>query len=134
MPKLLIPILCLLADLSLAIQSKVKQDLTIKDKIRYMIQSQLEGDGEAGNERPIIGILSHDMISKIEDNGGEGWPTQIPDRYVKFVELAGARVIPLIYQYHNEADIAEIMPQINGVLFPGGEGDSDYEDWEYKIY
>jgi hypothetical protein len=33
--------------------------------------------------------------------------------------MAGAQVVP-IFSYSSEKELAEILPKINGVLFPGG--------------
>jgi gamma-glutamyl hydrolase len=41
---------------------------------------------------------------------------------VKFVELAGARALPVSY-YSTAAEIDDIMTQVNGFLFPGGGAD-----------
>lgn len=45
--------------------------------------------------------------------------------YVRFVQGAGARVVPLIYDEPEEVTI-EKLGKLNGVLFPGGGG--DYKD------
>jgi len=39
--------------------------------------------------------------------------------YVKYLESAGARVVPVHYQY-NTAQLAALFGKLNGVLFPGG--------------
>lgn len=87
-----------------------------------------------GTEVPVIGILSHDMIPRIEEFSGAGWGTQIPDAYVKFVEHSGARVVPIIYKQQTDEEVEELLSKINGVIFPGGSGDDSYEAWEKKIY
>ncbi|XP_048498815.1 gamma-glutamyl hydrolase 2 isoform X2 [Beta vulgaris subsp. vulgaris] len=71
------------------------------------------------NFRPVIGILSHpgDGASGRLKNGTN--VSYIASSYVKFVESAGARVIPLIYTdpLHILLDKLEL---VNGVLFTGG--------------
>ncbi|CAH1434461.1 unnamed protein product [Lactuca virosa] len=71
------------------------------------------------NFRPIIGILSHpgDGASGRLNNAANA--SYIAASYVKFVESAGARVIPLIY---NEAPeiLQSKLNLVNGVLFTGG--------------
>jgi len=42
--------------------------------------------------------------------------------YVKFMEAAGARVVPLILG-EEEAVTLEKISKLDGVLFPGGDGD-----------
>lgn len=71
------------------------------------------------NYRPVIGILSHpgDGASGRLNNATNA--SYIAASYVKFIESAGARVIPLIYN-----DPPHILQQklnlVNGVLFTGG--------------
>lgn len=65
------------------------------------------------NERPIIGILSQP---------GEPAPkgmSYIAASYIKWVEAAGARVIPIYYDDSPE-DVRHIFSIVNGVLIPGG--------------
>ena len=50
--------------------------------------------------------------------------------YVKFVEAAGARVVPLILG-ESENVTFEKLSKLNGVLFPGGEG--NYTEYGAKI-
>ncbi|KAJ6811940.1 gamma-glutamyl hydrolase 2-like [Iris pallida] len=71
------------------------------------------------NYRPVIGILSHpgDGASGRLNNGSG--VTNIPASYVKFVESAGARVVPLIHTQPWE-QIQEKLELVNGVLFTGG--------------
>lgn len=90
--------------------------------------------GEVGTANPVIGVLSHDMIPRIEEFAGLSWGTQIPDAYVKFVEHSGARVVPIIYKQQTDQEVFDLMAKINGVIFPGGSGDDDYEAWEKMIY
>jgi gamma-glutamyl hydrolase len=45
--------------------------------------------------------------------------------YVKYIESSGARVVPIIWG-EPEEDILEKLKHIDGVLFPGGDGD-DYD-------
>nr|DAD48180.1 TPA_asm: hypothetical protein HUJ06_018117 [Nelumbo nucifera] len=68
--------------------------------------------------RPVIGILTHPA------HGASNGPNAsnaslITASYVKFVESAGARVIPLIYNEPPEI-LAEKLSLVNGVLLPGG--------------
>ncbi len=43
----------------------------------------------------------------------------VPASYVKWLELAGARVVPVSY-YASDAEVDELFAQANGALFPGG--------------
>ncbi|XP_071907332.1 gamma-glutamyl hydrolase 2-like [Coffea arabica] len=71
------------------------------------------------NYRPVIGILSHpgDGASGRLNNATNA--SYIAASYVKFVESAGARVIPLIY--NEPLEVLEMkLSLVNGVLFTGG--------------
>ncbi|KAK4285859.1 hypothetical protein QN277_002496 [Acacia crassicarpa] len=73
--------------------------------------------------RPVIGIVSH------PGDGASGRLTNatnasyIAASYVKFVESAGARVIPLIYTEPPE-QLLKKLDLVNGVLFTGGSANS----------
>ncbi|XP_057958380.1 gamma-glutamyl hydrolase 2-like isoform X2 [Malania oleifera] len=71
------------------------------------------------NYRPVIGIVSHpgDGASGRLNNASNA--SYIAASYVKFVESAGARVIPLIYNEPMEI-INNKLSLVNGVLFTGG--------------
>lgn len=71
------------------------------------------------NFRPVIGILSHpgDGASGRLNNASNA--SYIAASYVKFVESAGARVIPLIYNEPSEILFSKLN-LVNGVLFTGG--------------
>jgi gamma-glutamyl hydrolase len=42
--------------------------------------------------------------------------------YAQFIEAAGARVVPLVLGEPREVTL-EKLSKLNGVLFPGGDGD-----------
>ncbi|XP_077251102.1 gamma-glutamyl hydrolase 2-like [Tasmannia lanceolata] len=69
--------------------------------------------------RPVIGIVTHpgDGASGRLNNAKNA--SYIAASYVKFVESAGARVIPLIYNESPEI-LKEKLGLVNGVLFTGG--------------
>ncbi|CAA3017634.1 gamma-glutamyl hydrolase 2 [Olea europaea subsp. europaea] len=71
------------------------------------------------NYRPVIGILSHpgDGASGRLNNATNA--SYIAASYVKFVESAGARVIPLIYNEPVKI-LYEKLNLVNGMLFTGG--------------
>lgn len=78
-----------------------------------LIESQLNfsscpATDPALNYRPVIGIVSHpgDGASGRLNNASD--VSYIAASYVKFAEMAGARVIPLIY-----TDPPEILNQVN---------------------
>ncbi|KAM6454593.1 gamma-glutamyl hydrolase [Liasis olivaceus] len=68
------------------------------------------------NERPIIGILAQETDFKSFQKFGSSY---IAASYVKFIESAGARVVPIrLNRSYEEYD--KIFHAINGILFPGG--------------
>lgn len=71
------------------------------------------------NYRPVIGIISHpgDGASGRLSNASSA--SYIAASYVKFVESAGARVIPIIYNEPPEI-IFQKLNLVNGILFTGG--------------
>ncbi|GAB2259157.1 hypothetical protein Droror1_Dr00027297 [Drosera rotundifolia] len=71
------------------------------------------------NFRPVIGILSHPgdgASGRLRNGSGVSY---IAASYVKFVEAAGARVIPLVYNEDREV-LFEKLDLVNGVIFTGG--------------
>ncbi|OIT27640.1 peroxisome biogenesis protein 1, partial [Nicotiana attenuata] len=87
-------------------------------KSQQLIESQLNtpscpGPDPTLNYRPVIGIVSHpgDGASGRLNNGTD--VSYIAASYVKFAEMAGARVIPLIY-----TEPPEILNQVNNLFFP----------------
>ena len=54
----------------------------------------------------------------------------IMSSFVRFLQGAGARVIPLIPSM-SDSTLDEVLPKLNGVFWPGGDG--DYEAIARKI-
>lgn len=77
------------------------------------------------DQRPNIGIytqVNEDDLPRGDSN--DIFQTFISASYIKFVEMAGAQVVP-IFAYSNQSEIAALLPKLNGVLFPGGDLDFD---------
>lgn len=68
------------------------------------------------NDRPIIGILAQEANLHGLDSLGKSY---IAASYVKYVESAGARVVPLRIGLPDE-EYKKLFNSINGVLIPGG--------------
>ncbi|XP_022329164.2 gamma-glutamyl hydrolase-like [Crassostrea virginica] len=70
------------------------------------------------NNRPIIGVLAQ------ESSKGSPAATYIPSPYVKWLESAGARVIPVRLFRENDLKAhcyyKKLFDSMNGILFPGG--------------
>lgn len=77
----------------------------------------LEDGGGCGNLRPVIGVLTQPQRTPL---GVE--VEYVAASYVKFLEAAGARVVPLRYSA-SEEELRRVFDSINGVLFPGGAAD-----------
>ncbi|XP_024161279.1 gamma-glutamyl hydrolase 2 [Rosa chinensis] len=71
------------------------------------------------NYRPVIGILSHPGDGASGRLSNATGTSYIAASYVKFVESAGARVIPLIYNEPSDV-LFQKLNLVNGVLFTGG--------------
>ncbi|XP_026455256.1 gamma-glutamyl hydrolase 2-like [Papaver somniferum] len=69
--------------------------------------------------RPVIGILTHPGDGASGRLNNDKNASYIAASYVKFIESAGARVIPLIYNEPEEV-LYEKLNLVNGVLFTGG--------------
>jgi gamma-glutamyl hydrolase len=70
------------------------------------------------NLRPIVGIMAYPS-GLSEKSFGKYY---IAASYVKFIESAGGRVVPILYD-SPQSEIETIFNQVNGVLFPGGSAD-----------
>jgi gamma-glutamyl hydrolase len=86
----------------------------------FLIASLLLCGAAALNNRPIVGILTQPLGT--EQNSSKSSTTMIAASYVKFIESAGARVVPVHYDSTDE-ELAALFGQINGVLLPGGGAD-----------
>ncbi|KAL8182083.1 UNVERIFIED_CONTAM: hypothetical protein K2H54_042647 [Gekko kuhli] len=71
---------------------------------------------DIGNERPILGILAQETDFKSFQKYGSSY---IAASYVKFIESAGARVVPIRLNRSDE-EYNKIFHSINGILYPGG--------------
>nr|GMC68563.1 gamma-glutamyl hydrolase 2-like [Ipomoea batatas]GMC90673.1 gamma-glutamyl hydrolase 2-like [Ipomoea batatas]GME13104.1 gamma-glutamyl hydrolase 2-like [Ipomoea batatas] len=78
------------------------------------------------NDRPVIGIVSHPGDGASGSISNATGVSYIAASNVKFVESAGARVIPLIYNEPKET-LLEKLELVNGIVFPGGS----FEKGEY---
>ena len=77
------------------------------------------------SDSPLIGIVSEPCLS-----GVCGAPTDSPDTsyiaasYVKFIEMAGARAVALVYN-DDRAELLKRLKSVNLLLFPGGAASLD---------
>ncbi|KAM8915793.1 gamma-glutamyl hydrolase [Spinachia spinachia] len=71
------------------------------------------------NHRPVIGVLAQENLPGDKFARGSSY---IPASYVKYLEEAGARVVPIRIN-RTEEEYAHIFDSINGLLLPGGNVD-----------
>eukprot|EP00746_Dinoflagellata_sp_MGD_P166883 gnl/MRDRNA2_/MRDRNA2_97087_c0_seq1.p1 gnl/MRDRNA2_/MRDRNA2_97087_c0~~gnl/MRDRNA2_/MRDRNA2_97087_c0_seq1.p1 ORF type:complete len:331 (+),score=52.57 gnl/MRDRNA2_/MRDRNA2_97087_c0_seq1:43-1035(+) len=83
---------------------------------------------------PVIGVLSQPPL---EPSFGNQNNSYILASYVKWLESAGARVIPIEFDMP-ENEMTEVVGKLNGVLFPGGgapyEPGTPYGDASIRIW
>ncbi|XP_076146595.1 gamma-glutamyl hydrolase-like [Alosa pseudoharengus] len=66
------------------------------------------------NDWPIIGVLAQEVYKPQSKQN-----SYIAASYVKFLESAGARVVPVMIN-QTEEEYIQLFKSINGILFPGG--------------
>ena len=72
------------------------------------------------NERPIIGILAQELPGSLEEfYNGTNFTSYIGAAYVKYIEAAGARVVPILINQDDEY-YKLMFNSTNGLLIPGG--------------
>ena len=71
------------------------------------------------NDRPIIGILSQELGSSLEEVYGDNYTSYIGAAYIKYIESAGARAVPILINQTDEY-YEMIFNSVNGLLIPGG--------------
>ena len=79
------------------------------------------------SKSPVIGIISQ-RIKKDDPSSG----TYIRKGYVDYMHNAGAEVVPIIKEEHDDETIKYLVQRCNGILFPGGKGYSDFGKKVFK--
>ena len=79
----------------------------------------------ATTERPIIGVLTVPLaaggcVTAEADAAGEEATSCFHSLYVKWLESAGARVVPVRYDLP-DAELERLASSVNGILFTGGD-------------
>ncbi|XP_057688177.1 gamma-glutamyl hydrolase [Corythoichthys intestinalis] len=78
-----------------------------------------------GNDRPVIGILTQIVSDEVMKQYGS---TYIPASYVKYIESAGCRVMPIKLTL-TTAEYKNIFSRINGLLLIGGASNLETSDF-----
>jgi gamma-glutamyl hydrolase len=81
------------------------------------------------NDRPIIGVFTQPTTSTEGDCGGDC--LYIAASYIKYLESAGGRVVPINYHASNE-ELDKIFSSVNGLFFTGG--DAEFPNQAQYIY
>ncbi|XP_060766751.1 zgc:171566 [Neoarius graeffei] len=71
------------------------------------------------NYRPVIGVLAQENLESDHQAKGASY---IAASYVKYLESAGARVVPIRIN-ETEEEYSKLFYSINGLLLPGGDVD-----------
>ena len=69
---------------------------TEKKEVVNLSENVNNGDTKEINYRPIVGILAQELSSSLEPWYGENYTSYIGAAYVKYLESAGARVVPVL--------------------------------------
>ena len=87
------------------------------------------------NTQPVIGIVTQAIGDTLREANPKfaDYNSYMMADYAQYVEGSGARVIPII-DTESDADTLAKLGKINGVLFPGGAGDVQYEAKARFIY
>lgn len=74
-------------------------------------------------QRPVIGVYTQEDEYD-EPSTNTTLITYISAAYVKYVEMAGAQVVP-IFAFSNQSSLLSLLGKVNGVLFTGGAGETE---------
>ncbi|XP_072542994.1 gamma-glutamyl hydrolase-like [Salminus brasiliensis] len=75
------------------------------------------------NDRPVIGVLAQEVSAP-----KPGKNAYIAASYVKYLESAGARVVPVMIN-KSEEEYTRLFKSINGILFPGGSANISFSGY-----
>ncbi|XP_065659466.1 gamma-glutamyl hydrolase A isoform X3 [Hydra vulgaris] len=67
------------------------------------------------NQQPIVGVLAQKLSESQTNIAGTSY---ISAGYIKYVEMSGARVVPILTNI-TEEELRSLFGKINGVIFPG---------------
>jgi len=90
-----------------------------KDQVENPAERIIDERKQEMNHRPIIGILAQELSSSLEPWYGDNYTSYIGAAYVKYVEQAGARVVPVLINQDDDY-YDTIFKSTNGLLIPGG--------------
>lgn len=85
--------------------------------LAFLLFSAIVANVAAVNNYPIIGVFTQPSTSK--EGNCNGNCMYLAASYVKYLEAAGARVVPINYGA-SKSELDTIFSSVNGVFFPGG--------------
>ncbi|KAL4239715.1 hypothetical protein ACF0H5_000519 [Mactra antiquata] len=88
---------------------------TILALLALMVNGYKIPDEHSINYRPIIGVIAQESDSNLKQYGD----TYIPAAYFQYIEMGGARGVPILVQKDAEY-YDKMFDSLNGILFPGG--------------
>ena len=99
--------------------SSLLRIIALSSIIYFIYPSNLIANaGTVNNERPVVALFTQPSTSTAGSCGGNCF--YLASSYVmKYIESAGARVIPVNY-YANTTELDAIFDSVNGFFFPGG--------------
>jgi gamma-glutamyl hydrolase len=84
------------------------------------------------NLQPVVGIVAQTLEPEMQaDPRFANYTYYVMSSFVKFLEGAGARIVPLVPTM-TPSEIDNALQKINGVFLPGGDG--DYYDFAKLLY
>jgi len=93
---------------------------------------EFKASGSDLNLTPVIGIMAQTLEPEMQvDARFKNYTYYVMSSFVKFLQGAGARVVPLIPSMSKEETL-ERLKKINGVFLPGGDG--DYLDYARFVF
>ena len=72
--------------------------------------------------QPVIAVMSQPMSETPTAGPGKRAADYLPASYVKWIELAGGRVVPVSYEA-TDAEVDGLFEQVNGLLLIGGDAE-----------
>jgi len=105
--------------------------------MRFVEEKFWETAGDPTNNRPIVAVLSQELSRSLRRAYGHlNYTSYIGAAYIKYVEMAGARAVPVLINQPDEY-YQTIFRGTNGLLIPGGSTsirDSGYQRAAQKLF
>ncbi|CAH3021344.1 unnamed protein product [Porites evermanni] len=80
-----------------------------------IFREQFDNEDDKETQRPIIGVLTQETDRNVTIFGRQ----YVAASYVKFIESAGGRMVPIFINATDE-EVEKLFNHINGAIFPGG--------------